>query len=146
MSYPEFEELHAAWVTWGKAPGDRAAAVRLCEASTAAAPRMGVPAYRVSVVLAEGLKHGLSHREVIEHLADDIPFDRPPDTYCVHCGPTAKQLAAIQAGDLDSLYPTYEGEMVNPATASDLPSCGHGDIRATHLGAEAYRHAVRAAS
>lgn len=65
---------------------------------------------------------------------DEDPDPRLPDTYCIQCGPTHDQLAAIRTGELDSLYPTYNGEIINPAKAVGLPPCGHD--RLTSVGVQ----------
>ena len=142
----EWDELLDAWKAWSRQPSDRNTAVRLSVASAAVADHLKVPAYRVATLLADGLRSGLSHEEVVERLANGWPFDIPQDTHCVHCGPTAAQLKAISDGLLDTLYPAYDGDIVDQRKASQLPPCGHPDRQSVMLGAEAYRRAWRVAS
>lgn len=65
---PDFQALFDAWQAWSCTSGDRDRAVRLCHASTAVAPVLGVPAYRVTVLLADGRRRGLSDRDVVLEL------------------------------------------------------------------------------
>lgn len=61
-------ELLDAWLAWTRTPSDRGTATRFCEASTVVAPAVGVPAYRVCTVLADGLRDGLTYAESVDRL------------------------------------------------------------------------------
>ena len=64
----EWGRLLDAWLTWSRSPADPGAERKLTAACREVAVALGVPSYRVGVLLADGLRQGLAHADVVARL------------------------------------------------------------------------------